>query len=135
MGHLGLIYHDLPISSISDSIRWIEVNALHLAFHSLTIQQGVHHKQTVTLNESVLPVVAMLVVASQTLQLILLFICPIAKEVELQLGTLALMLMQFVEVIDDGLWTDVLMLIQTADICSQLGHIIRVVFIVVLVLA
>ena len=74
MGHLGFIYHDLPVSTISNTIGWIEINTLHLPLHALTIQQGVHHEQTVTLNQTILPVVAMLVISSQTFQLIFLFV-------------------------------------------------------------
>jgi hypothetical protein len=44
------------------------------------------------------------------------------------------MLMQFIETVDDGLWTDVLMFIQASDVCTQLGHIVGIVLIVVLIL-
>ena len=64
--YIGTIYAHLPVPPILDSIRGIKIDALHLPLHPLTIQQGVHHQQTVTLDESVLPVVAMLIVACQT---------------------------------------------------------------------
>ncbi len=44
------------------------------------------------------------------------------------------MFMQFIKTIDDGLRTDVLMFIQASDVCTQLGHIVRIVLIVVLIL-
>ena len=44
------------------------------------------------------------------------------------------MLMQFIETVDDSLWTDVLMFIQAANVCTQLGHIVGIVLIIVLIL-
>ena len=44
------------------------------------------------------------------------------------------MLMQFIETVDDGFWTDVFMLIQASDVCAQLRHIVWIVLIVVLIL-
>ena len=44
------------------------------------------------------------------------------------------MLMQFVEAVDDSLWANVLMLIQATDVCTQLGHIVGIILIVVLIL-
>ena len=44
------------------------------------------------------------------------------------------MLMQFIETIDDGLRTDVLMFIQASDVCTQLGHIVGIVLVIILIL-
>ena len=79
----SVAYFLLPITTILNSIRRIKVDALHLPLHALTIQQGIHHQQTITLNQSVLPVVAMLVVTSQSFQFILLLFLKISKQVEL----------------------------------------------------
>ena len=76
----------------------------------------------------------MLVVASQSFQFVFLYLLIVSKEVELHFGRFALMLMQFVEIVDDGLRTNVLMLVQTADVCSQLGHVVRIVLVVILIL-
>ena len=44
------------------------------------------------------------------------------------------MLMQFIETIDDGFWTDVFMLIQASDVCAQLRHIVGIILIIILIL-
>ena len=44
------------------------------------------------------------------------------------------MLMQFIETIDDGLRTDVLMFIQASDVCTQLRHIVGIILVIILIL-
>ena len=81
--YIATIQLHLPIRGILNSIRRIKVDALHLPLHSLAIQQGIHHQQAISLNQSVLPIVAMPVVTSQSFQFILLLFLKITKQVEL----------------------------------------------------
>ena len=72
--YITTIQLHLPVRGILNSIRRIKVDALHLPLHALAVQQGVHHQEAVALDEAVLPVVAVLVVACQPFQFILLVV-------------------------------------------------------------
>ena len=70
--HVGAVDAHLPVAAILDAVGRVDVDALHLSAHPLTVQQRVHHQQGVAQDEAVLPVLVVLIVARHTLQFVLL---------------------------------------------------------------